>query len=197
MSKSHTSPSKFANRCHIDPRSASPSKEPVSRAIHLIRDPFDNLVARMHLSVMTGEVQPLDHTREGLLIWSSQLQEKWGATSLWSVDADVTKLMREVPCGSDWYRYVQWHNNALEMIESQRLQTLVVYYEDYTERFNATVDSILSFLEQPAQHAPIEFIPGKRYRGLYTKDEIQSARRLVHRLASPSLWKLLRHYFDE
>ena len=198
QSGSLVSPSKFAERCHPGSKLPTASRrEPVHRAIHLIRDPFDNLVARMHLATKTGRVESLDHTREGLLTWSSQLQEKWGTTRKAALEADVFELMEQVPCGSDWFRYVQWHNNALEMIESQGLETLVLYYEDYTEHFNATVDSILSFLEQRTENPPIEFIPGKRYRGLFTKDEIQSARRLVHRLASPSLWQLLRHYFDE
>ena len=192
------SPSTFAEKCTVDPQSDFnwTQTEPVHRVIHLIRDPLDNLVARMHLSVEKGHVGRMEYTRDGFLQWAGMMKETWNRT-LELLDADVVELMDQVPCSGDLYLYVQWHNNALAMIEAQKLRTLLIYYEDYTYRYNATVESILRFLEQPIAYTPTAFTSGKRYRKFYTMDEIQAARRLVQRLASPKLWKLLRHYFEK
>ena len=167
----------------------------VRKAIHLIRDPFDNLVARMHLSVKHQKVQGLDqhHSREGFLAWCELVDAPSVNTSF---HRDVLQLMQDVPCASDWFRYVQWHNHAAALIQREKLDSMVVYYESYSTQYEETVQSILDFVEQPAVQSPLHFQKGKTYHNLYTPEEAASALRLAKRLATPECWELIRHYFD-
>lgn len=87
------------------------------RAIHLIRSPFDNIVARMHLAVRTqimpqGSDLPAEifsNTRKGLAAWCELMDfnfpEKELETDL--ISPEVKELWKDLPCHSDWYRYVQ------------------------------------------------------------------------------------------
>ena len=188
----------FALAC-ASPRSKTGARLPVyplSKVVHIVRDPFDNMVARMHLAVDNGHVKRLEHSREGFLEWCRRVDGVDQAIGVRIFGAEVVELVSKVPCGVDLVHYVQWHNRALEMAARQGLESYVFHYEDYETDFEATVQSLMSFIGQPTVYPPAPFIAGKHYRDLYEVQEVESARQLLQRLASPACWELLRYYFD-
>ena len=111
---------------------------------------------------------------------------------------DTTKeLFSVVPCASDFYRYVQWHNLAIE-VAGKRLGLPIhtIFYEDYNYRYNETVDNLLDFLELKAVSTPPPFIKGKEYQDYFSEEEQYDVGRLVKHLATNETWALLKHYFE-
>ena len=179
----------------------------VSRAIHLFRDPFDNLVARMHLAVKRRrdklnwseeDLARFSHSREGLLSWCAYIDKRHKKIFLKQpfLSDDVKQLMEAVPCSLDWYRWVQWHNRAIEVTQSLQLPVHYLYYEHYSTAYNETLENLLDFLQLPNVQEPMPFHMGKTYRDLYLEHEISISKRLVEALASPDCWLLIQHYFQ-
>ena len=71
-----------------------------------------------------------------------------------------------------------------------------IYYEDYEEpTWNATVQTLMDFLELPIQGQNIrEFYSHSSYQ-YYTDQQRQEARSLVKQLAPDPVWELLSRYF--
>ena len=176
------------------------------KAVHLIRNPFDNLIARLHLAVKRRkklgwteeQLASFTHSRDGYLAWCEYLDNRIGEriqrTSL--INSTAKELFRALPCYADWYRYVQWHNLAIETTDRLHLPVHYLYYENYTSSYDDTVDSLFGFLELRKAKKPLPFIPGKTYLHFFSDDEARAAARLVEHMASPACWKLIGHYFD-
>jgi len=207
----------------LNPTTIVPTEYPrrlVAKAVHLIRNPFDNVVARMHYR------QRHDHNSSSLTTTSpkddfqrwcrytdmhtvQRKQEQWLAQFPDPV-AHWRQLLRPVPCFTEFVRWVRWHQQIWEMTRQpptfstnnrqlrRLLPTLTLYYENYTTHFDATTAELLDFLETaPSPLAtPLAFVPGKTYPEFYETEQVTAIHRLVQTLASPGLWELIRHYFQ-
>lgn len=107
------------------------------------------------------------------------------------------RLFRKVPCYSDWFRYVQWHDLAMAAVERMNIPLHDIYYEDYTHNYNATVRQLNAFLELDTLIDAETFVSGKTYRHVFSYEDVQNARELVKYLATKPLWNKLQHYFDD
>lgn len=178
-------------------------------AVHIIRSPFDNLVARKHLgskrrlqtNLFQAEDTLFQDTRDGMVAWC-QFIDKEFKTSVYNrgirpFTVQVEKLFGRVPCFSDWFRYVQWHDLALATVDRLDIPRHFIYYEDYSENYNATVRTLNQFLELETVVDAETFVPGKTYRHVFSYEDVQNARALVKHLASQPLWEKLEHYFDD
>ena len=197
----------------------------VSRAVHLIRNPFDNVVARWHYLQKhwanhnkTDALEIYNNTREGFHAWcaySNEYTKQHFVTSRF-VDYELYSLAtgrggREantanessssifIPCRDEFIRYTLWHNNAIEVIKKRQLPSYTLYYENYTTNWHTTIDEILQFINlQPAStnSTPLEFITGKHYvEEYYTTQQQKATKELVLELSSYETWNLLQHYF--
>jgi hypothetical protein len=172
-----------------------------SKAIHLFRNPFDNLVARFHLHLKRHAIdEKMDVTLtdlEGYHRWCKRVDAKYAEQDRIVFHGPLRKLMDSLPCHADLYRYVQWHNHAIATSKKLDLPVHYVYYEDYskTATYNATVHSILDFLEAPAVLSPLEFTVGHNYATYYSDRHAKMAARLAKALATPECWKHIQHYF--
>jgi len=190
-----------------------------SKVVHILRNPLDNLVARMHLGAKrraaydlflpttnsTNSTAPEDKvkafqdTSTGLLNWCSFIDKNFeasGYTATWlTYQPRALELFAQFPCYSDLFRYVQWHNLAIEVYEQQLdVPVHVMYYEDYTVRYVDTVRALNEFLEVDEVQEPAPFQTGKTY-AVYSEEQIKTAAKLVKFLATPKSWELLRRYF--
>lgn len=115
------------------------------------------------------------------------------------IDRDLRDAFVGVPCHAEFYRFVQWHNYAMNLARDLDLPTMIFHYEDYSSRFDEVVGKLLTFLElvpAPAS-VPPEFIAGKKYEDHYTKEEITAIAGLVKELSTKPTWSHLAQYFGE
>jgi hypothetical protein len=130
----------------------------VTRAIHLIRDPWSNIVSRFHAARRnipitqgngttpglssdygnkTGEGESwLDNhldSAEGLHKWcremGTQLPLQFNDTfQYFPYTEEVTTLMQNVPCSLEILKYIQWHNNVEQWIAMYSESPSLVIY---------------------------------------------------------------------
>ena len=179
--------------------------ERVAKAIHLIRNPFHNIIARYHLEHKHAgdkdkqawlNAHPND--KEGLQEYCKGLDERYQEEDEKYFGKDKVP---KAPCHGEFFKWTQWHNLAIEGIklieQDHPVPTLLVYYEDYTTKFNQTVDRILDFLELEEEGYRREFAARSAYGGYFSDEQVRSARKLVKRVASDETWALVKHYFDD
>lgn len=194
----------------------------VDSVVHLIRDPFDNIVSRMNLALRKrprGENKKYanETTLERLATWCRSVDEIfWGrhppATTTGATNTSTTFIPHatlsklsydprpflDVPCHSEIFRYTQWHNLALELIRTQNLPVLTVYFEDFELSYKETSARILDFLGQTwARGEPKEeSIPSKEYRHSFFTNAMQhDVERLIQEIASNDTRVILQRYF--
>ena len=176
----------------------------VERAIHLVRDPFNNIVSNFHLdrnkNVKQGKtdwLKKFPNNASGFKRWCRYLDNRYATEE---VDTHflpnfITKLYKDVPCHTLFYLFADWHNLSRQVTEDLNLPTLVIHYEDYEHNFESTVSSILDFLNLPRAQDPIEFISGKEYTEYFTLNERLAAKKLVHTISDDWTWNAVSKYF--
>jgi len=175
-----------------------------TKIVHLLRSPYSNIVARMHLAIKrkrrsADKLASFTNTKEGLASWCADMDERYlvqeKETDL--ISAEVKEAWKDLPCRSDWFRYVQWHNLALEVTKRLQLPSHYLYYEDYGWNYNRTVQDLFDFLgDLRAVAEPIPFEVGKTYLDLFDNRTIRVAARFVRTFATPDSWLLLERYFE-
>jgi hypothetical protein len=177
------------------------------RAVHLIRNPLDNIVARLHLEQKkwdkTDKHEKLDlynASKEGFRAWcdfqDSRAFEKERSSRFF--DNEIWELAQELPCHAEFMRYVWWHDLAIETTRRKNLPVYYLFYENYTENWEGTVQQLFKFLHLSTAEgaSPLEFISGKHYADYFEPKHVALASDLVSKLASPESRALLEHYFQ-
>jgi hypothetical protein len=171
--------------------------------VHLIRNPFDNFVARLHLQQKrknkAEQMTKFNNSKEGFRAWCDSHDRRGLKDELASryMDDELWSIARDLPCHAEFIRYTWWHNLVIEVTRRRKMPVHYLYYEDYSHDWNKTVNELFRFLELvPANGAePLEFITGKHYGNYFEPHHLELAGRLVKMLASPESWALLSHYF--
>jgi Sulfotransferase domain len=174
-----------------------------TKAVHLFRSPFDNIVARMHLAVKKREkagwtpaqLAAFGSTKDGLDAWCQYLDTKYATAEAKYFNASVREQWKDLQCHADWYRYVQWHNHAFALVQTLNISVHYLYYEDYTNRYDEVVSDLLEFLELAPRQPPIDFYVGKSYEHFFDAAQARLAAALVRTLGSTETWQHTRHYF--
>jgi Sulfotransferase domain len=189
---------KVVNRTSVE--AGAYSIDRVSGAVHLIRNPLDNVVARMHHGINkyrgvlpNATLATFTHDRDGFHSWCRFLDSTFGRIRILLPNA-TQSILPSIPCHSDFLHYIGWHNFALEFVRVHNLPYHGLHYEDYGSDFHATASQLLDFLGLKAAGEPAPFVAGKSYRDLYDDAEIEAIVELLARTSSPPLWKLLQRY---
>jgi hypothetical protein len=199
----------LANKTKVVQKGTYPATR-VAKAVHLIRNPFDNVVSRYHLERNKGHLPGKDHdqlirtrydnTSEGFrafCVWLNQEYSESEQASTW-LNPELEELTATIPCRTEFFRYVEWHNLAEITMHQLKLKSYTLHYEWFATRFNETLAELLSFLELPHRGEAPEFILGKSYsREYFTADERYRMKQAMEFMASPSLWERLQGYFDD
>jgi hypothetical protein len=185
----------------------------VSKAIHLIRHPLDNIVSRFHLEwnehhkYNSTENLPwirkefpanFERNPTGFRLFCKAMAKRYESQYRKSryINDDMVQMLKDVPCYGDLMRWIQWHNLALWTTRELQLPTYILYYEDYDTRFNETIAELLDFVQLPPVGTLVPFIAGKSYGETYfTEDERQLVKTAIQKLAFRETWKLIEHYF--
>lgn len=179
--------------------------ERVAKAIHLIRNPFHNIIARYHLEHRHKGYKDKqewldDHPNDmaGLQKYCADLDEQYREEDETYFGKDKVPL---APCHGEFFKWTQWHNLAIEGVKliekDHEVPTLTIYYENYSKNFNQTVDQILDFLELSQDGVLREFSARSDYDGYFSDEQVRNVRKLVKRVASDKTWSLVKHYFEE
>jgi hypothetical protein len=183
------------------------SKQLVRRVVHLIRNPFDNVVSRFHLSRKHGaSSKNFTNNVMGFQEWCRQLDTEYHTYELHVrvFDTDLHHLFRSVPCHVEFYKYVEWHNNAIYTAQSLfGVPIHHIFYDDYKNYWKGTVFGILNFLEipyDPQQQSTdnirnvTPFVHRTYVEEYYTAEQRHNIRKLIKELATVETWELLKRY---
>lgn len=206
-------PAYFLKRCASGHARVSPKRrsveveyppERVAKAIHLIRNPFHNIIARYHLEHRHAGyrkdekwLETHSNDKEGLLQYCKDFDKAYKSQDEKFFGPDN---IPQAPCHGEFYKWTQWHNlvhQSLALVTDHEIPVLTVYYEDYSTKFNATVARILDFLELEQEGVLREFTARSDYGGYFSKEQQDSVRDLVKRVALPKTWEQVKHYFDD
>ena len=138
----------------------------IKKAIHLIRDPFDNIVSRYHHELHRyrnpnsysnnpsannyWNPNKFTNTIDGFRSWCDYQDTKWKFHYIksWKIwDEQIFNASIHVPCKKEFYQYIKWHNNAFEIIRAMKIPRIIVHYEDYSYNLIGTTRKMMNFLE--------------------------------------------------
>lgn len=166
------------------------SQELVHGAVHLMRDPFDNIVSRFHLARKQHILKNTsDHTFDGLYPNNPKGFRSWCH--------DLSVKYENFPCESDFSRYVKWHNHAFQLIDNElAVPSIVVHYEDWSSDFEGLKNEILDLLGDDEDiNKRVSFVGGKKYRSYFTTAEYVAIKNMIFKQSSSKTRKMLRRYF--
>jgi hypothetical protein len=173
----------------------------LGKAIHILRHPLDNVVARFHL-IQKREAS-LNHTdfttkypynSTGFNAWCAAQDKTHDLSKLRWVDDALAEKLSAVPCRQEFFRYLQWHNLAFETSRALALPTLILHYDDYSNDFDLAVKRLLTFLELPSAGGVEQFSHGKVYRDYYSPEQRAAVLALVQEQATAETWHYLKDY---
>ena len=176
----------------------------VKKVIHVFRNPLDNTVARFHLDrkIMARKnadwLKDYPNNKEGFRRWCIHLNAISAdvLSSLRWIDSSLEEAMKNVPCITEFYRYVQWHNLAFAATSDLEVPNFVLHYEDYSSRFEEVTSELITFLELEKVGEAPEFIDNKKYDEYYTPQEKRAISVFIKEFASKPTWRQLKHYLD-
>lgn len=178
----------------------------VTKAVHLYRNIFHNIVSRFHLERKHGVqankksyIEKYTNDPAGFQRWCKDLNKQYGpskeAPPQHVLQDDVVQLMKDVPCHGEVYKYTQWHNMANAITTQSMKSTLVLHYENYEAKWNETAGRILDFLHLDMEGTQKPFSARHDYDPYFTASQRNATRMLVERLATEPVWKQLQRYF--
>ena len=192
----------------------------VRAAVHLVRDPFDNIVSRFHherkgANFTDADRQLYPKSRDGFRAFCvDKVDEQETTSSLTALTGlfpsesgasssqeqeQLLEAVQHIPCHVDFVRYILWHNHAFQGIQEYGWESLILHYEKYGIHWNRTVTELLEFLQLDAagDTEPEQFRAGKMYRRSYTKAEVATIEALAKVIATNETWANIWHYFDD
>jgi hypothetical protein len=179
--------------------------ENVKKAIHLFRNPFDNVVSRYHHQWRYGPLvdQTTKHegmpTREEFREHCIRMND-WRAgperVSILFTD-EILDLMAKVPCRAEFFRYIEWHNLAFVTSRDLGIPTMVLYYDWFETKFDDAAATLLEFLEVERKGHELELVPGKFYTDYFLPEEQAAVHQLFRLIASRETWKYTQRFFTD
>ena len=180
----------------------------VEKAVHLIRNPFDNLVSRFHheqkehkkrkdtkwTSRYSNDVFGFRKwcADEDKLYWKEEQRMDW---EKWGYSDDIRRYFEGVGCHAEFFRYVQWHNMALRVVQKLDIPVIYIYYEDYHTNLKGVTDQMLDFLNMTRVGDLPSFDSNKDYSDYFTLEERASASELMRQLVSDGGERMLKKYW--
>jgi hypothetical protein len=168
-------------------RNVSYDRKLVKQAIHVIRNPLDNVVARFNSMTETSK------NAEGFQQWCADLDRNFVAHD--NLPTTAKEKIQQIPCKSEFLDYVQWHNLAFNATSLLCLSTMVLFYDDYEIDYEGTRNKVIDFLGVPFIGTNEMFQPGKTYSEFYTEQQRTTIHEFLHAYASDETWMHISKYF--
>lgn len=179
----------------------------INKIVHLYRNPFDNVVARFKSAFNKHQLSKDDpdrlntytDDRDGFRRFCHDVDLKYSQDedSNKFVEDDLLKIVKDVPCHADFFRYIQWHNNAAITARDMRRQRLIIFYESWHYRWNNTMWQISEFLRQERLQYGVDALPDPHiFSEYFTDDEFYKVGAMFEELAMSEVWQQVEHYFE-
>lgn len=176
--------------------------ELVKSAVHLYRDPFDNIVLRFWAereTMAAGNhltwLQRYPPTHAGFQSWCNDRDAEWYDVENAWYGAETMQKAEGVICRQEFYKYIMFHNNIVRTRLAYNLPTFVLKYEDFFLNYEKTLSNIVSFLGLPMLREPpekdVQVGFSERY---YTDENREAAKNLMRSLALPKVLEVLDEY---
>lgn len=185
---------------------ATYSPDLVRKAVHVFRNPMDNVVSRFHHERTKKEninstwTNRYPDDSEGFRRWCTHLNAnltKTMSSSIPWVDSSLKEAMKDVPCVTEIYRYIQWHNLAFTTISDLQVPSFVLYYEDYSSRFEEVTEELTNFLSLEQVGQSPKFIDNKKYGDYYTSTDKQAIAKFIKEFATKPTWQIVERYLHD
>lgn len=178
--------------------------EYIGNVVHLHRSPFDNVVARYHFYIRYALQGDKSKTpkEKATFARSPQGFQRYCADSLdpkfskaYQDAPELQQLAKDVPCHSEFYSLVQWHNYANEFIQKYNLEVLEIHYQDYKTDLPGATSKVLDFLHQDLEGETTPFY-WSDYALYFNAETREATRRFCKAMASPATWNQIQNYFE-
>jgi len=164
----------------------------IEKTVHIVRNPFDNIIARFHLTLKSKHINYANNMT-GFISYCEHQNKSYEKKNREFFGDKFDKYVKRIPCYADFYRYIQWHNYAIRAIQYWNKPSLSFYYEDYETKYNKTVMSLANHLEQDwisngkPYHASV-------YSNYYTDEQVKAVKEMVSDYASNDTMHQLERY---
>ena len=169
------------------------------KAIHLIRNPFDNVVSRFSTGTKSGIGGIIfNKTKEGFREYCEGLNKIFLGEESKSIlfDKEWLDLTQGIPCRADFFRWIEWHSQVFHLTNDMQLETMVLDYGSYNiESFNATCNRLLEFLNLKRHDDPEPFVDDEMYHNYFTADERKRMGIAIKQMSSQAAWQHVAKYF--
>lgn len=186
----------------------------VAKYVHLIRNPFTNIPARFeqehHRWRQTGQNHMMDKyptNRIGFKRWCHDYDDnveegrrrKIEESHYYLKDKKIRDLAMSVPCHTDFFRFIQWHNFAFEAAQGEfkGKPMNLLYHEDLERDEAGAIKRLLEYLSlKPKIGARQEKLPAQHFNGNYiTGEDYNSVKQYFKMLASDITMRHMNRYF--
>lgn len=169
----------------------------VKKVMHLVRDPFTNIVSRFNRERRVNAT----HLKK----IQSNMHDYHDAFKSWCKEKDENSSNRaesyygrrfppDVPCRHEFFQYVEWHNQAFSLTEELGVESLVFHYEEYHQDFSAALEKLSSFFEHNIEEHETNFQP-QSYSFMYSEEERSSIKRWLEEMSTATTWNSIKRYF--
>lgn len=178
----------------------------VKRMIHLIRDPYDNVVARFYSYIGLMNINRPDLniedtfplTEKGFRDWCKFQDRGFEQVELKWLPENLRAIAKDVPCRQEFVKWARFHTNAFLMARAREIDYMVLRYEDYVKDQSGTIERVNNYLNYPVENLDIpQTITGDgiwNFRNFYTDDERLAIEKLIRNLSIPPVWFHLQYY---
>lgn len=185
-------------------------KSKVTKVVHLIRDPFSNVVSRFHAYLRDKAAKHelsmmYPNTMEGFRSWCNDMDNDAYLLRLEMeyplISIEAKEWMRSIPCHSEFYKYISWHNHVVEMVWNEEYPYFQIYYEDFSTKDGEQEQAakVAEFLEEPLvsnNYTLPEFLVVRMYSDFFTETERHNIEKFIRVLAYKKVMVMLERYFN-
>lgn len=198
----------------------------VKKAIHLYQDPFMNIVSRFKGERQKAKRQKRYHylnvfpdNQHGFNQWCGASDRNFWKSDRKKYPKKIWEASQEnggVLCRQEFFKYIQWHNNAEILLDKLKLDehlkeeenhhissdsgasnaVLNVHYKDFVNDRMEVIETITDFLEQDVVQyqlidSPLENLNALDY---FTQEEIDTIKVFMSKMAIDKVWQEISIY---
>jgi hypothetical protein len=180
------------------------------RFVHFIQDPFATVVNRLQITLQQKLADDHAHSKPSFFnkyTAPSSLSESLSILDYCAyLDSVYDELKTDstlenythVPCHTEFFRYIQWHNDAtnLQGKYADTKPARYLWYENLTSVVG--LEPLLEFLNFKTikRSAAAASTPQPSVSEFFSERIMRDASRMIKEFASPMAWELIRHYLD-